>query len=81
MTKKEVKQMIILLLFGIINIIISFAITNIFGISNVVLFTTHTAMGGDITWEVIIFMVLLLIEAIIYGIYSGELKELFEDEY
>lgn len=81
MTKKDVRQMIILLLFGIINIIISFAITNFLGISNVVLFTTHTAMGGDITWEVIIFLFLLLIEAIIYGVHSGELKELFEDEY
>ena len=81
MTKKDIKQVIILLLFGLINIIISFTITNMLGISNVVLFTTITAIGGDITWEVIIFIVLLLIEAIIYGIYSGELKELFEDEY
>lgn len=81
MTKKEVKQGIFLLFIGIINIFISFAITNLFGISNTILFSTHTMISGNITWEIIIYLALLLAESITYGLHSGELKEVFKDEY
>lgn len=47
-----------------------FLITNLFGISNTVVFRTYSAISGEITWEVIIFFALSLIEAIIYEIYK-----------
>ena len=81
MSKGEIKQSIAILLFGILNIIISFFIINFFGFSNVILFHSFSVLYGDITWEVVIFLVLSLLEAIIYGFYSGEIEELFENNY
>lgn len=66
----KVKEIFVVIIVAIINIIIAFSITNLLGISNIVLFRTYTAMSGDITWEVIIFLILSLIEAIIYDIYK-----------
>jgi len=66
----KVKEIFVVIIVAIINIIIAFSITNLLGISNIVLFRTYTAMSGDITWEVIIFLTLSLIEAIIYEIYK-----------
>lgn len=66
----KVREIIVIIIFAITNIIISFLITNLFGISNTVVFRTYSAISGEITWEVIIFFALSLIEAIIYEIYK-----------
>ena len=66
----KVREIFIIIIFAITNIIISFLITNLFGISNTVVFRTYSAVSGEITWEVIIFFALSLIEAIIYKIYK-----------
>lgn len=66
----KVREIFIIIIFAITNIIISFLITNLFGISNTVVFRTYSAISGEITWEVIIFFALSLIEAIIYEIYK-----------
>ena len=61
----KIKEIFVVIIVAIINIIIAFSLTNLLGISNIVLFRTYTAMSGDITWEVIIFLTLSLIESII----------------
>ena len=66
----KIKEIFVVIIVAIINIIIAFSLTNLLGISNIVLFRTYTAMSGDITWEVIIFLTLSLIESIIYEIYK-----------
>lgn len=66
MSKSEIKELIAIIIFSIINTFIAFSITSFLGISNIVVFGTFTAMYGDITWEVIIFMGLSLLEALIY---------------
>jgi len=66
----KVREIFVIIIFAITNIIISFLITNLFGISNTVVFRTYSAISGEITWEVIIFFALSLIEAIIYEIYK-----------
>lgn len=66
----KVREIFVIIIFAITNIIISFLITNLFGISNTVVFRTYSAISGEITWEVIIFFSLSLIEAIIYEIYK-----------
>lgn len=66
----KVREIFVIIIFAITNIIISFLITNLFRISNTVVFRTYSAISGEITWEVIIFFALSLIEAIIYEIYK-----------
>lgn len=66
----KVREIFVIIIFAITNIIISFLITNLFGISNTVVFRTYSAISREITWEVIIFFALSLIEAIIYEIYK-----------
>ncbi len=81
MSKGEIKQTIVILLFGVINTVISFSITSFFGFSNVIIFHSFSVIYGDITWEVIIFLGLSLIETLIYGLFSGELVELLDNDY
>lgn len=66
MTKYEIKQLFVMIIFAIINVVISYAITTAFGISNIVLYKTLTAMQYTITYEVLIFMALSLLESLIY---------------
>lgn len=66
MTKTEIKELIAIIFIGLINILISFTITALLGISNTVVIKTFSVMYGDITWEVIIFMSLSIILASIY---------------
>lgn len=80
MSKSEVKELIIMLIFSILNAIIAFAITGLFGITNTVIIKSFSLIYGDITWEVIIFMSLMFIEALIYdGFYSD--KHYFSKSY
>lgn len=66
MSKLELKEMIGVVIFGIINTYIAFAITNFLGISNTIILRTASVIYGDITWEVVIFMGISLIQAAIY---------------
>ena len=66
MSKVEIKELIIMLIFSIINICIAYFITFNLGIQNTILFRTYTAVQQDITYEVFIFMFLSFIEAFIY---------------
>lgn len=71
MSKIESKEVTGVVIFGIINTLVAFAITNFLGIYNTIILRTFSAIYGDITWEAIIFMGLSLLEALIYGkIYS-----------
>lgn len=74
--KRNVKEFILILTCYIINIIIAFYITNILGIVNVVVLRSFSVLYGDITWEVIIVMLLSLIEGIIYDLKQNEKKQL-----
>ena len=67
MTKKEFKELLFVLLFSVINIAIAFLITSSLGIQNVTLFTIYSANTQEITYEVLIFMLLSLIEALFYS--------------
>jgi hypothetical protein len=66
MSKKEIKEIIGIVVFGTINTLIALAITNFLGIYNTIVFKTFSVLYGDITWEIIIFFALSLFEAIIY---------------
>lgn len=66
MSKSELKEIIGVVIFGTINTFIAFAITNFLGIYNTIILRTFSVMYGDITWEVVIFMGLSLLEATIY---------------
>ena len=66
MSKKEIKDLIIFIIFSIINISTAYMITSYFGIQNIILYQSLTAMQYTITYEVIIFFVLSLVEASIY---------------
>ena len=62
----KVKEIFLIIIFAIINIILAFIITNLLGISNTIVFRSFSTMYGDITWEVIIFFIFSIVEAIIY---------------
>lgn len=66
MNKKEIKELLFIILFSIINITIAFLITSSLGVQNTILFTLHTALVQEINYEVLIFLVLSLIEARVY---------------
>lgn len=74
MSKKEIKDLIIFIIFSIINISIAYMITSYFEIQNIILYQSYTAMQYTITYEVIIFFVLSLVEATIYH-YKYEIYE------
>lgn len=75
MSKVEIKELIIMLIFSIINLCIAYFITCNLGIQNTILFRTYTAVQQDITYEVLIFMFLSFIEAFIYHIKFELVKE------
>ena len=66
MSKKEIKDLLIFIIFSIINISIAYMITSYFGIQNIILYQSFTAMQYTITYEVIIFFVLSIVEVTIY---------------
>ena len=66
MSKSELKEIIGVVIFGVINTYIAFAITNFLGITNTIILKSFSAIYGDITWEVVIFLGLSLIQATIY---------------
>lgn len=62
----KIREIFVIIIFGIINIIIAFAISSFLGISNTVIFRTFSTIHENITWEVIIFYIFSIVEAIIY---------------
>ena len=66
----KIKELFIVIIVTIFNIIIAFAIPYLLGISNIVIFRSYSIAFGDITVEVIIFFALSLIEAIIFECYN-----------
>ncbi len=70
MNKKSFKKLFSILFFSILNIIIAFTITKILGISNIILLKTYMLTFGNVTFEVIIFLFLSLIEIILYELYK-----------
>ena len=74
MSKKEIKDLLIFIIFSIINISIAYMITFYFGIQNIILYQSLTAMQYTITYEVIIFFVLSIVEATVYH-YKYEIYE------
>lgn len=75
MSKVEIKELIIMLIFSIINICIAYFITFNLGIQNTILYRTYTSIQQDITYEVLIYMFLSFIEAFIYHIKFELVKE------
>ena len=60
------KEIIAIILFAILNIIISYLITTPLNIRDVVLFQSYTAINYTITYEIIIWFILSLLEAFTY---------------
>ena len=61
--KMPKKEFFVLILF-IVDMFVAFAICSYFNISNVVLLKSYTAMNMDITYEVLIWFGLAIIQAI-----------------
>ena len=70
MSKKDIKEIIGVIICGILNTIIAVYITTTLGVYNTIIFKTFSVLYGDVTWEVVIFMGLSLIEACIYQLNS-----------
>ena len=66
MSKNKIKEVIGIIIFAIVNILIAYLITIKLGIANTVVIRTFSALYSEITWEVIIFLGLSFIEALIY---------------
>lgn len=67
---RQVKEMVLFVALVAINMIISVIITNLLGIYNTIIIRTFSLTYGDITWEVIIFFGLSLIEISVYSLYK-----------
>ncbi len=68
MSNTEIKQFLFIILFITINLVISFSITYFFGITNTVIYRSVTSMISEVTYEMLIFMSLALIESSIYEV-------------
>ncbi len=66
MSNTKIKQLLFIILFVTINLVISFSITYSLGITNTVIYRSVTSMISEITYEMVIFMLLALIESSIY---------------
>ena len=63
---RNIKEGIGVILFSIINIIVAYSITTSLGIKEIILFQSYTATNNIITYEIIVWFILCLIEAVIY---------------
>ncbi len=62
----KIKEVVGIVIFSILNILVAYTITGKLGIQNIILFQSLTTMTYVITYEVIIWFVLSLIESSIY---------------
>ncbi len=67
--KQQCKNLITTILLVLINTIISFSTTYVFGIQNIVIFRTTSFLFDSITYEILIFLGISFIEGCI-----GKLK-------
>lgn len=66
MPKSKLKGIVAIILFFFIDIFIAFSLTNLLGVSDIIIFKSYSAIYNNITWKTILFMLLFLIEAFIY---------------
>ncbi len=66
MSKYELKELIIFIIFSIINLCIAYLITTALGIQNIVLYKSLTATQYTITYEILIWFALSFIDASFY---------------
>lgn len=59
------KQILIFIIFFIIDILIAYTITGLLGIQNIIIVQTFSSMG-DMTYEILICLLLLLIQSSIF---------------
>lgn len=62
----RIKNSIFIFTFAITNIFISFSISSLLNIKNVILFKSYFLTIGDITFELLFFIILSLLEAFVY---------------
>lgn len=74
MSTSKIKQLISIILFIIFNTLIAFSITHFLGISNTVIYRSAVSMISVVTYEMVIFMLLALIESSIYEVAQIELQ-------
>lgn len=75
--KRDIKELIGIIVFSIFNIIIAYDITIALGIQNIILYKSLTAMSYDISYEVIIWFILSFIEAFVYEKIIQKKSEVF----
>ena len=68
MSNTKIKQFLFIILFVTINFVIAFSITCSLGITNTVIYRSVTSIISEITYEMVIFMSLALIESSIYEV-------------
>lgn len=68
MSNTKIKQLLFIILFVTINLVISFSITYSLGITNTVIYRSVISMISEVTWEMVIFMLLALIESSIFEV-------------
>lgn len=73
MQKNQIKELLFIILFSIINILIAYFFTTSLGIQNIILFRSLTATEYVITYEVIIFFILSFIEAVLYEFLTSKI--------
>lgn len=66
MLKYEFKQLLIVIIFSIINLCISYFITITFGIQNTFFYNSLSITVGDVSYETLIFMLFSLAESTAY---------------
>jgi len=69
-----VKKNLYIIFALLVNMFIAYSITSILGIENIVLFQPMTALNYTITYEIIIWYVLILIEYAIYKYLLSKIK-------
>lgn len=74
MSNTKIKQLLFIVLFVTINLVISFSITYSLGITNTVIYRSVTSMISEVTYEMVIFMLLALIESSIYEMAQTKFK-------
>lgn len=60
------KEIISIIIFSIFNIFISYFITYLFKINGIIIFNLITLFYGKITYEVLLFFIISIIEILIY---------------
>ncbi len=74
MYKYQLKELIIMLVVSFINMAIAYMITTALGVQNIILFQSLTATKYVVTYEIIIWFALSLIDATVYH-YKYEVYE------